>query len=474
MAKKSKKKRIILGVILSVVALLLVYVLCAWLPYVGEKDVSEEFKRSFSAEKFYSNGQSGERVMLLDDGADAYFYRLNIIEQAQDEIIFTTYATYKGESTSNYFGALIKAADRGVKVKILLDGKFGYSGGSGGIDRVMESHENIEVYYFNPFNFFKPQALNVSMHDKFLIIDNRYLILGGRNVGDQYYDPAKYGGKYSHDREVLVYNPDNAAAEGRAVTQVREYFKSLTKSKSAKLKRAKANKKSTEKKAKLLSDYAKYFESNIRGKTPDYAAITLPVNKITLITNPVDGYKKEPHIFYTVMRLAKSCEKAFIQTPYTVLTKSHRRELESLCAQTKVTYLTNSFGSTPNPPAFSNYVINRKKYVAMDMDIYEYQGVNASIHAKTMLFGDRLTAVGSFNLDERSIHIDTESMLVIDGAEFTAKAYECLNGYIAQSLKVEKNGGYESGSVQPLKVGGGKKALYYTLGFLLQPFLNLL
>lgn len=471
------KKKIIIS-ILTVFLLIIAYALYACLPFAGTKGVSEDFKRNFNVKNFYSDSESGERVMMLDSGADAYFHRLSAIEQAEEQILFSSFSTHAGETTNHFFSALIKAADRGVKVKILLDAKFAWINGDNGVEDVLINHDNVELYFFNKFNFFKPYLLNISMHDKFLCVDDKILIFGGRNVGDKYYDYEGYGGRYSYDREVLVYNADGKVDSGRATEQVKSYFKTLTDNKLCYKKE-----KISEKRAKnaeiteqnLLASYSRYFAEHIENKLPDYTAITYPVNRITLITNPVNGKKKEPWVAYQLLQLALDNDKALIQSPYTVLTKKHLKILKDLCGKTDVTLLTNSMGSTPNLPAFSNYYLKRDNVLKTGINIYEYQGAGASIHAKSVLIGDRFTAVGSFNLDERSIHLDTESMLVIDSKPFAEAAYDCLENYLDKSLKVNADGSYQAKEGVPeLPVSTGKKVKYSLVGFFLQPFVYLL
>lgn len=80
-------------------------------------------------------------------------------------------------------------------------------------------------------------------------------------------------------------------------------------------------------------------------------------------------------------------------------------------------YLTNSMASSPNYPAFSAYSSQRAKFLATGVEIYEYQSTD-SIHGKSCVADGRISVVGSFNLDDRSLYIDTESVLIIDSPEF--------------------------------------------------------
>ena len=87
------KKKIIIS-ILTVFLLIIAYALYACLPFAGAKGVSEDFKRNFNVKNFYSDSESGERVMMLDSGADAYFHRLSAIEQAEEQILFSSFSRF--------------------------------------------------------------------------------------------------------------------------------------------------------------------------------------------------------------------------------------------------------------------------------------------------------------------------------------------------------------------------------------------
>ena len=97
--------------------------------------------------------------------------------------------------------------------------------------------------------------------------------------------------------------------------------------------------------------------------------------------------------------------------------------------------------SSPNLPAFSCYTFERKGLVKTGVQIYEYQSED-SIHGKSYLFDGHISAVGSFNLDDRSLYIDTESMLVIDSPEFYQELSGAIESYQAKALLVGPDNRY--------------------------------
>lgn len=95
-----------------------------------------------------------------------------------------------GAAKSTFFDycytALVRTAERGVKVRIIQDGKMGRPDGCGPaeIANIIYNHNNIELYYFNGINIFDPAGLATIMHDKATIVDGNKMIVGGANMGD--------------------------------------------------------------------------------------------------------------------------------------------------------------------------------------------------------------------------------------------------------------------------------------------------
>lgn len=393
---------------------------------------------------------------------------MNIIEKARHEILFATHSIDNGEIAKLFFGGLLKAAERGVKIKIIIDSKFANNSHKKKIlFDSLESNKNIEVYLFNKINLLKPQTLNISLHDKILVVDNNYMIYGGRNIGDKYYSFPSYKGIKSLDYEVLIYN--HKPFNNSSITQVKNYFYELSNSflisKGTKINEKKA--KIIKARQSYLENYQLFYEKKLKGFEYDYSK-TLLVNKITLITNPLSGYKKEPTIFYQLCQIGLNSKQMIINSPYIVLGNYNLNLLEALPKQkTKVILLTNSIASSTNLLAISNYYYNRNNYLKKGIKIYEYQSTNYSLHAKMVLYDDNLTVIGSFNMDERSIHINTESMLVIDSKELNQKFIQIFNNNLKQSLEVGMNN-KDKNTFDDNKVAVPiiKKILFKIVGFL--------
>ena len=169
--------------------------------------------------------------------------------------------------------------------------------------------------------------------------------------------------------------------------------------------------------------------------------------------------QKEPTLGATLAQLLSGCQKIRLQTPYATANPSTLAALTRLAKQGHVEYLTNSMASSPNYPAFSAYSSQRAKFLATGVEIYEYQSTD-SIHGKSCVADGRISVVGSFNLDDRSLYIDTESVLIIDSPEFFAQLNAELDTLFAQSAAVGPDNAYLPGSgATALNVSLGKRLL---------------
>jgi putative cardiolipin synthase len=141
------------------------------------------------------NGESG--LLLLAENDAALRWRLAIIDSAQRSIDLQTYV-WKGDAVGKLLILrLLAAADRGVRVRILVD-DFLIRGG-GEVSALLSSHPFIEVRIFSPwtargafglrnaFEWLWRAELNRRMHNKLVVVDSLAAIAGGRNVGDEYF-----------------------------------------------------------------------------------------------------------------------------------------------------------------------------------------------------------------------------------------------------------------------------------------------
>ncbi|MBP7371082.1 MAG: phospholipase D family protein, partial [Arenimonas sp.] len=166
--------------------------------------------------------QPKHTLILLDQGQDSLLLRLHMIESAKQSIELQMYIFESDESGTLVLDALIRAAKRGVKVRILIDQLFGL-GRPELQAKLAAVHQNFELKLYNPlFNqasiskseffagiLFKYRSLNQRMHTKLLLVDDQMAVMGGRNIQDRYFD---WDPIYNYrDRDVWLAGPISLA-----------------------------------------------------------------------------------------------------------------------------------------------------------------------------------------------------------------------------------------------------------------------
>ena len=460
-------KKYKLQILIVILWVYLIYALALGvIPNLREKRVPQSYKETVNPSSFYSETPSCDRVALVETPQDGFKTRLKIIDEAEERLDISYYAMHMGETTDIFLGSILDAAERGVKVRILVDGQFGgltkfnklYSDAIG-------SHENIELRVYNTPNILKPWTWNGCLHDKYIIVDDVILLLGGRNIGDKYFAPESFSGELSYDRDVLIYNAQRSSRS--ALFSVRDYMDSIWNDGKNVETVGKHSKKAKAKQDSLLESYRDYKENNasLFNHDDDWKEWTNEANKVTFIHNDAHINLKVPKVEYTLGALLLSAkESAVMQSPYVINSPQLRRILKELGEKDiDARILTNSPGSSPNPIALSAYYGCRKSILKKDIRIFEYQG-SGSIHAKSYQVDNRLTLIGSYNLDPRSASLDTELLLAIDSTEFAAHFNEVQASYFDKSLELSADGSYvENAGVAVRNVSLSKWMMIYLL-----------
>ena len=134
---------------------------------------------------------------------EALLWRLRMIGTAKESIVLSTFDLRADDNGTKILAALNCAAARGVKIQLLIDGIYQQLFLAGSSDfQALASYENVEVGVYNPVtpvNLFK---VNYRMHDKYLIVDEKMYLLGGRNSNDIFLGDQTKG--INEDRDILV------------------------------------------------------------------------------------------------------------------------------------------------------------------------------------------------------------------------------------------------------------------------------
>lgn len=410
--------RTILRYGLIFLALLFVYdIIGVVLAYVRHPRVSKKTKQETDVSSFYNGASTGcEYASIIGENSEALLQRVRLIEAAQEEIIMSTFSFHSDESGKIIIGALLAAAERGVDVKVIVDGLDGRSEmHKNPYFYAFYSYKNIEVKLYNSPNLLKPWKLMGRLHDKYLIADKKVYILGGRNTYN--YFLGDYPGQKNHDRDVLVYCEDINSES--SVSHLVSYFNSVwsycaSRDFIEKIKRS--NRSQVEKACKEVNEcYKNYLKENKdKINDRDFKKDMLKTEKITLLSNPIHTSAKEPAVWYKLTAIMKSAKQyVCVHTPYIIFNRvMHKTWGDTAAAVPKFSLMTNSAANNANLFGAAEYAANKKKILKTGTEIWEYEG-GSSYHGKSILIDDDISVVGSFNMDMRSAYLDTELMLVI-------------------------------------------------------------
>lgn len=463
---------------------LLYFIIGVTIPFIRMQKVSDDFKSNFSIDDFYQDSIGVDRAMVVEDSNDALSLRLHMINEAKESIIFSTFSIKQDKVCEEIFSAIYAAAERGVQILILGDGlSCSVDMGKNPMYYAIGTHPNIEIRFYNNLNLLKPWTFNGRMHDKYIIIDDKLLLLGGRNTSSYFLGDSNTG-HLSYDRDIFVYNTaaNTEQSKNSVIADVTDYFYSVWNLDENEIE---FDKIPSSKKKQVAAAHEMYKETFARLQIEqpelfqpfDYTKITVPTNKITLISNPTHIMSKEPYILYQLYELMKQAkERVWIQSPYLVLNDDMYEMFHTLQKEVKdFRVLLNSTAVGDNFMASSDYTFNRKKVIATGANLYEFQGTR-STHNKSVIIDDDIAVIGSFNYDMRSVYLDTEVMLVVNGTEFTkqlASYIETMQQELA--LPVLSDGSYgTNGNVVPAKMSTFHKIIYPITSVVFQLFRYLL
>lgn len=214
--------------------LLIVVLVNVLLPLFCRKP-DEKYVENLRETEFTSETAGTEKICCIDDNEEALLWRLRMIGTAKESIVLSTFDLRADDNGTKILAALNCAAARGVKIQLLIDGIYQQLFLAGSSDfQALASYENVEVGVYNPVtpvNLFK---VNYRMHDKYLIVDKKMYLLGGRNSNDIFLGDQTKG--INEDRDILVY--DTSEGQGESLNQLQDYFHKIWKESCVSIKKA--------------------------------------------------------------------------------------------------------------------------------------------------------------------------------------------------------------------------------------------
>jgi len=399
---------------------------------------------------------------LMGNGIDALASRLLLAERAE-KTIDAQYYLIKDDIVSRAFiDALLRAADRGVRVRLLVDDVFtgGYDAGMAGLD----SHPNFEIRIFNPFAYRSARFMdgitgfsrvNRRMHNKSFTVDNQVTIIGGRNIADEYFganEDAKFG-----DLDVMGIGPvvnDTSDMFDSYWNHVRAApiaaFADMPEDPAAELERVRARLVRSMEQIKT-SKYAEAVRDQVLEYIETDAAFTWAPYTLA-VDSPDKAFKSKAEgaaSITTPLResLLSATTEAIIISPYFVPRKRGVKALSELQRKgINVTIITNSLAANNQLIVHGGYAPSRKPLLKSGVRIFEVRpdadvtgaelmaasGAKATLHTKAFIVDRREVFIGSFNFDPRSAKINTELGVIIRSAEMASQTAKFIEEVIAE------------------------------------------
>ena len=419
------------------------------------------------------DGRSG--IYLVSEGPEALALRLVLSERAQKTIDAQYYLLHDDASGHLFAWKLLEAADRGVRVRLLLDDMdvAGYDAMSAALD----AHPNIEIRLFNPFrrgfgrnvaSLFEFDRVNRRMHNKSMTFDNVVTLVGGRNIGDEYF-AAREDSNYN-DLDVLGAGPiardvsatfdeywnSPYAVPVRVVVGERGADLSLDEARSRLLALAEEARK---------TPYGDALSHGIRnGMTR--GRIDLDWVPATLVADPVEKAAGEAGaeeiVSGAMLPYIMSAQRdLFVSSAYFVPRDRGVALLSGLSQRgVEVSILTNSLDSTDVVPVYGHYALSRDEMLQAGVHLWELRpdaerrdreaiglGLSqSSLHTKAFAVDQRYLFVGSFNWDPRSVWINNEMGVLIESEKVARAAVASFESNIrrnAYELRLDDEGGID-------------------------------
>ena len=441
---------------------------CAVLPSLEGRHASSALNdvgdtrlaRSLSPLEAVHPGLSG--LLILPNGPDSFAARMRLADAAE-RTLDVQYYIWRADMTGTLLlSALRRAADRGVRVRLLLD-----DNNTVGMDSLLATlavYPNMEVRLFNPFASRSARwwqyasdfrRLDRRMHNKSFTADNRATIIGGRNVGDEYFDAGQ--NLLFVDLDILAvgavvrdvsrdfdryWSSDSAYPAERVLAHVAPGSKASLDTAAEEVARAPAA-------LEYLDALARhpFVRALLERRLPLEWAVAQLVSD-----DPAKGLgdasMPEQRLWLQLQqRLAPPTRELELVSPYFVPAKADVEALSRLVRDgVKVTVVTNSLEATDVAAVHAGYIRRRRQLLGAGVALLEVKRASpaplsgsalpgsssgTSLHAKTASIDRARAFVGSFNFDPRSKELNTELGFVIDSAAIAGEIADAVDSKLA-------------------------------------------
>jgi putative cardiolipin synthase len=400
-------------------------------------------------------GQAG--FYPIYDGVDSLALRLLLAERAEKSIDAQYFLIHDDLVGNLFIQSLLAAANRGVRVRFLLDDVL-----SKGLDpglATLDSHDNIEVRIFNPFANRRFRALDAPtslgritrrMHNKSFTVDNQVTLIGGRNMAAEYFD-ARTDVRFG-DLDVLAIGP--------TVNEVSDMFDTYWNHRAAvPISRLSAVPENADRalaayhgkvSASLEEVHASRYADAVRKSLTEFigtGADAFTWADYDVVFDSPDKVERDTtgteESILVQMRdtLGEVQDELFVVTAYLVLDE---QEIEAFRRArdrgVDITVLTNSLASNNHAAVHASYMNFRKELLEMGVKLFELRAGRTipadaklgrsdpvtTLHAKTFAVDRSKIFIGSFNWNQRSVNRDTELGVIIDSDEIAGELVDLV------------------------------------------------
>ena len=401
-------------------------------------------------------GQTG--IEPIADGRVALGMRLAMLRAATRSLDIQTFIWHADNSGTLLYEEVLRAAERGVRVRLLLDDVN--MQGLDPIFALLDAQPNIQLRLYNPFTSRGSRGfgflgdfhrLNRRMHNKSFTVDNQVAIVGGRNIADEYFEAG----------DGLSFADFDLLAVGAAVAEVSKQFDLYWNSPSSYPARLIIDRQPAVGRPELAAraqaihdspNVRKYAEAVIRtsqaqaliGRTLQFEWTTARVvhDDPAKTLDPGEDHRLQllPRLFEAFGAPVADFD---LVSPYFVPGQQGTEALAALARRgVRVRVLTNSLAGTDEVSVHSGYAKRRKDLLHAGVQLLEIKPSaapilkrgeeigkhsTAGLHAKTFAIDSRKIFVGSFNFDPRSAKLNTEMGLVIESASLARRLSAVLD-----------------------------------------------
>jgi cardiolipin synthase C len=449
---------------------------------------AQAFETPPSGSPYLNTVNAPHQARLLDNDTAALENVLQMIGRARKTMELEYFVFNPDRSGRLVLQALVRKADEGVKIRILVD--YNANGVKPGLDRFYHdelARHGIELRYFNVAELWEFWEAGFRDHRKLLVVDDDEMVTGGRNIADGYFGMSEHMNYL--DRDIWI----SGAITHSAVRGFDLFWNDPVISKPKEPEEPVFRRRTNPASSKVLTtqaeDVADYHarldafkgriattKNSLRPRRSDLEfrqevaklggeelaqSPVVNIHSITLVSDtPIPGKSARIVTPYLYQRIEGATKSLLIENFMFMVKGEEKHALLSLLNRgVQIDLLTNGFGSDPN--FLIAELANSRQNMAVHhgMNVYCYcgppqsdrifSGSNAiwGLHTKTMVIDGKDSVVGSYNLDPRSGWINDEGAIVVnDSPEFASLLEEKTRNRIKNATQMNQDGSYANGS----------------------------